>query len=157
MSDIEILRAQLKEAERVEREEREERRNSVTQNWMFMISLEDEPGPGYKELWDDTCGYYRITGVLLNREECEAVGQNVDRSGDGAGMSYLYNSLSQKLVCSVGGGQVWVGMGWDATDRESSRIAIDEINAFLINHPDGGDITDIIKRHRARKIRIGNA
>lgn len=153
MSNIETLRAQLKEAERAEQDAVEAKRSSVEQIWVFAINP-DEGQRRYDKMWDDSVIFYRITGHLVNRPECEAVGQNLDRCGDGQGMSYFYNTLSKKIVCSVGGGQVWVGMGWNEDERESELIAINEINAFILEHPDGGDITEIIENHQARKHEI---
>jgi hypothetical protein len=63
-------------------------------------------------------------------------------------MVYIFNTLSHRIVTSVGGGTVYLSGSWGA--KESAEQAVEELNKFLTAHPEGGDVTQIVTDHQAR-------
>lgn len=133
--------AELEELLRVKRQEEADalkvKRDSVKP--VYRITIDLATGHSFHKIMDDSVKVYRISGEVTNKAEVDAVG------GDsrGGGMDYLFNTLSGKLIMSTGGGTIWVG-GFDNDGHE----AFQQINEFLCDHPDGGNITDIVNADR---------
>lgn len=141
------LREELKEAERREREAADRLAASVRPVWRFTLLPSDEK---FDKVWDESVLKYRLQGEIQNREELELV--NNPMRNDGGGMTYLFNTLSKRLVMSTGGGTMWLSEGWGNNEDaiESARIARRELEFFLDLQPEGGDVTQIIEDHRKR-------
>jgi hypothetical protein len=140
---IKQLEAMLKEAHKREDDAKAEKKAATPVIWEFTIMPSDRHGD---KIWDDNCCFYEIKGRIVNEAEAKAVGHHIGFSGS---MVYVYNKLSKQIVCDVGGGTSFINASWGG-DSESARKAFDEVNAFLIDHPEGGDITDIVNRHKQR-------
>jgi hypothetical protein len=142
------LRAELVEAELREADERETRRKATPVDRRFTI-VPTKPAKAHQELYDPACRFYIIESAVANREEAKTAGHS-DHMLQGGGMVYVYNTLSNRIVTSTGGGTVWVGAGFTGERHESAHEAMYAISAFLVEHPEGGDITAIVNAHRAR-------
>jgi hypothetical protein len=115
---IEELKARIKELERQEIAALQAQRDAVKVEWEYFV----EPvtaNSGFYRIYDDSISTYRIFGLILNKGEAEKVGHNVDT--DRKGMTYLYNSLSKKIVMAIGGGQVIVSADKFSARRDLSR------------------------------------
>ena len=112
--------------------------------WQFVIEPDDDK---FDQVYDDSVIKYRIEGIVINKEEAEAAGHDI-RTG---GMTYLYNTLSKKLIMSIGGGHVWISRrNWykETEVDEAGVVAWEAVERFIDEHPEGGDITDIISKYR---------
>ena len=144
---VEQLRAELKRAEEAEKQKQEERAKACPPIWRFTITPDNSK---FDRIYDDTCRLYRLSGVITNKEETEAAGNHIF-SGSEGGMSYVFNSLSGKIVMGVGGGRIFVsGRTWNPNpDEDNSAVeTFEKISAFIRENPEGGDITDIVNEHR---------
>jgi hypothetical protein len=142
---IEELESALREAKEEARLELIARVASVVPQWTFAVAV-DEREALFNRVYDDSCLWYRIEGTCTNREEAEAAGHSRDRLAT-SGMSYLFNTLSGRIVCSSGGGTYHFG-GFDKNDPAHIR-AINQISDFLVDNEEGGDITDIVAEYKA--------
>jgi len=105
---------------------------------------------------------YELKGEVVNAAEAKAAG-HPDHAVRGGGMEYLVCTASYvpcynppHVVCAVGGGTIFVGEKWKTFQPgeqidNSDEVAMHEIDAFLADNPEGGDITDIVMRHRQRR------
>jgi hypothetical protein len=162
MVQIEQELAELRERERQLRDEaaeaKEALRRSVERKMSYVFYPADSQQYRHDRLWDDSCKYYILRGVVLNRAELTEAGWSDRDLGDGQ-MKYLFNTLSKRLVMHVGGGQVYFSEPWPGqrTDEEGMRAfheTLDELSDFLANNPEGGDVTEIINwfRNAVRKV-----
>jgi hypothetical protein len=121
--------------------------------WQYTIRPVDESERRYDEVYDDTCALYKIEGRVLNEDEARAAG-HPDHAMRGGGMTYLFNKSTGKIVMATGGGTIYVARSWSskAAGDESHIVAFNKINAFLADHPEGGDITEIVEEHRATRV-----
>lgn len=145
------LEAQIRAIRNEQKAELAERQKSVTPVWRFTILPNEDRS--FDKIWDKSVVLYQLRGEVVNRDECEAVGHDV-RQMSGS-MNYLFNTLSGRLVMSTGGGNVYLSdKTWSLrSDKEavqrSFEKAVTAIESFLAEHPEGGDITEIISQHRA--------
>lgn len=145
----EQLRKELKNAEAREAAEFEAKRRATPPIRKYMIELmEISNNSSFDYVYDDSCLLYRIHSFVTNKEAAEAAGWSSSWDLNAGGMTYVYNTLSKKLVMGTGGGNIYIGPSWNKSDDTSHIRAMEEINAFLQQHPEGGDITDIVMRHR---------
>lgn len=143
---IEDIEAELREARARQDEERKRIREATPVVRRFAI-LPYTPRRYDDDLYDDSCRLYEIKAEIVNAEEAKAAGhpEHALRAG---GMVYIFNTLSGRIVYSTGGGTVWIGSGWNEKNRESANRTMTKISEFLVEHPAGGDITEIVNEHR---------
>jgi len=107
------------------------------------------------EVYDESCALYKLTGEVTNEEEAIAAGHQKTFLSGGA-VTYVYSKLSRKLIMHVGGGTIYVSKGWgsksdvDHNRPSSAEIAMAELSEFVSLNPQGGDVTEIVQRHRRR-------
>jgi hypothetical protein len=138
------LEAALTAAKEVQRRERKELLDSVTPRMTYTIEP-TETKSFIDRIYDPAVKVYRLTGTCTNIAECEAAGHIISTGG----MNYLFNTATNRLIMSFGGGHVYIGHGYDAD--ENTEWAYNRIGEFLVRHPEGGDITPIVEetnRHR---------
>jgi len=145
---VEELRAELREAERREAAELQIRRAKVQVRRQFTL-LPYEDVHFLDRVYDSTCKLYRLVSTVVNHDEAKTAGHTELEMRNG-GMTYVYNTLSHRLVTGVGGGTIWIGPTWMNEDDTSDVEAFEELNAFLLEHPEGGDVTEIVERFRNR-------
>jgi hypothetical protein len=142
------LRKELRQAEEREHQDAKARKLVVPIKYRFTILPATE---SHTKVYDPACRLYAIHGEVVNREEALAAG-HYDESMRGGGMVYVYNTLTRAIVCSTGGGTIWISDAWYPKDLDGADDrAFDEVNRFLEAYPEGGDITDIVERFRASR------
>lgn len=146
MRSIDEIRAELAEAEAREKEERQRIRNSVQPQVRFTVFVPQDTHVSGR-IWDDTITVYRVEAEVLNKKELKEVG----RSADEGGMSYYFNTLTGKLICPTSGGTLYFHSFSKREDTEASEVARGEIEAFIAENPEGGDITSIIEKYKATR------
>jgi hypothetical protein len=130
------LRAELRAAEQAESEAKRVAAQAVKAKLVFTIRRNDS---SFDKILDESCVLYRITGITQNKDELAAVGREA-RDG---GMNYLFNIATGRLVCSMGGGNVYVKTGQWSSDKPDWPT-IRALEAFIVANPDGGDVTHIV-------------
>lgn len=143
MSRIEELEAKLAQLRQEEADRARALRESVTPRYTYMLVPHSE---SWDKIADPSCRWYRLEGVIINTPELNAVGAAIPAAG---GMNYLFNTLSGRFVISGGGGTVYLNLNgrFGPPDTE----AFQELEAFVAEHPEGGDVTEIVERGRARR------
>lgn len=145
---IEELRKELRAAEQSlkqrEIDERQAKMDATPVVRRFVIKPTEDQ---WHEMYDDSCKLYKLAAEITNRDEAIAAG-HADHDLRAGGMTYIFNTLSGRIVTETGGGTIWVGAGWGGKTRESARVAMEAISKFIVEHPNGGDITDIVEQHR---------
>ncbi len=144
------LRAEMREAEKREAAEREARKALVQVKRRYTI-LPQENHSMFGRIYDSTCKYYELRCAVLNLVEATEAGYASHELTEGSGR-YLYNTATGSIVCAVSGGTFYISPGWKSTQDDLDVAAFEEINEFLLAHPEGGIITDIVERFQtARK------
>lgn len=145
--NIAELEAQLAAARKEEDLRKQALRDSVKPVWRYTIERLPTTTDVFDAIYDDTIVAYKLSGEVLNREELIAAGhpETFYRAGS---MRYLYNTVTTRLIAGVGGGTIFLSTS--GFKRESAKIqrAADQVGAFLADHPEGGDITEIIAKLR---------
>jgi hypothetical protein len=142
------LQAALRDIEAAEEAERARVRAATPIIMKFTIT--PTTARGWTEVYDDTCKLYDLEGTVTNAAEAKAAGRAGHELTSG-GITYAFNTGTGLLVCAIGGGTIWIGAGMDEQKRESARATMAHISKFLVEHPEGGDITDIVEAHRNGK------
>lgn len=145
------LQAQLRALEALEEAERKARIKAAPIVMKFTIAPTTDR---WHEVYDDSCLLYKLEGKVTNRDEAKAAGHPEHDLRDGA-MTYLFNTATGKLVTAIGGGTLWVSAGWHTKNAESAKTTMATIGYYLVDHPKGGDITNIVENHR--KLVLGKA
>lgn len=146
IADLEKRLASLRERQR---RDRQARLDSVKKRYKFSIERVEDSHRNQRPLMDPSIVQYALHGRIVNKPELEAAGHSVDSRMMSEGyMVYLYNTLSGRFVTALGGGHVWLRTGdWgDTPDPEWA-----EVEQLVRDHPDGGDITEIVQRALARR------
>lgn len=138
------LQAQLRALEALEEAERKARVKAAPIVMKFTIEPTTDR---WHEVYDDSCLLYKLEGKVTNREEAKRAGHPDHDLRDG-GMTYVFNKLSGRIVTGVGGGTIWIGAGWQTKNAESAHDTMETISRYLVEHPEGGDITYIVEIHR---------
>lgn len=148
---IEEMRAELHEAEQLlKQREADERKAKMAATPVVMrFTITPAINRSFQEMYDTSCLLYRLDGTITNLNEAKAAG-HPEHNLRAGGMDYIFNKLSGKIVTGVGGGTIWVGGGWRDEENASAHAAIYEISKFIVAHPEGGDITDIVENHRRK-------
>lgn len=139
-TDIARLEKQLEELRAQRRAEMQAKMDAVTPLFTFTLTPVTDH---WRESADPACRWYELRGTIQNKDECLAVGK---KPLDGA-MRYLYNTLSGRFVVSNGGGTVWLKLGHEF-GGEPDVEAWTELEAFVKDYPEGGDVTPIVDRYR---------
>jgi hypothetical protein len=142
MRPIDEIRAELKAAEAQLRNEKLASKEAVTIVYRYTIA----PTPKretHDRVYDSSCVFYTLNSECVNLDEANAAGYGGHEIHEG-GMRYMYNKMSQMIVCSMGGGTIHVGSNWSGPDDDADVIAFGRISEFLALHPEGGDVTHIV-------------
>jgi hypothetical protein len=145
---IEQLRAELMAAEAAEASLKEDRKLATPVRYSFRITPA-ESRAGWDRLYDSTCKLYTIKRHVLNRDEAKAAGHNEWALQEGSAR-YLFNTVTNRIICSVSGGTMYVSDGLVSNDG-ADDIAFEQIGLFLHRHPTGGDITEYIEQFQATR------
>lgn len=148
MRTIEEIKAELREAEAAESAKAQALRDSVKPEWVFTLTPSESK---WHEVYDDTCLVYRLEGRVTNLEALKAVGSHMPALGSGGAMDYVFNTVTGKLIMAVGGGTIYINRQFGKRSDGSDVTAMNELGAFLVAHPDGGDITSIVVTHQQRR------
>lgn len=139
------IRAELAEAEAAEARRVAALKDTVKPQYGYRADLAAFPDRHFVR---GVYASYRITRIVLNREELEAVGA---RAEDSSG-SYLLNRQAGHFV-NAGGGTYFLPVpGFNSVNLDYEGLYA-PLAAWLVEHPNGGDITalceQIIARHAA--------
>ena len=137
------LRAELMAAEQAEAVIRQQRLLETPVRYQYFIAPADKLGH-FGKMYDDTCVKYTLVRVILNMDEAKAVGHH-EWDLSGGGMSYLYNKVSHRIVCAIGGGSAYISDNWNGPSDGADDEAFWRIGYFLEACPNGGDITGIVE------------
>jgi len=125
-------------------------RESVKPEWKFTFT----PAPPQEANWDSVrpqsgVRCYVLHGEILNHEAIKAVGGWKDRSGEGS-YTYMVNFATPypTIVAGVGGGVIYISGGAWGREPIKAEPAFMALERFLFDHPEGGDVTEIINAHR---------
>jgi hypothetical protein len=136
------LRRELREAEQRDVDNREAARKATPVKYQYTIEPAKREST-FDKIYDDTCCMYEIRRTAVNLEAAVAAGHEEWELRDGR-MRYLFNSWGGKIVTAVGGGTVYIGRVWNGPEDYADDRAFEQINVFLGEHPEGGDITTIV-------------
>lgn len=130
------IEAELKAARKAEDAARAEKAKEIVPKYIFTITP-SETNNSYQRVYDKSCLVYTIAGEVTNPEELRAIGRTPFQGS----MRYVFNTLSGMFVMSVGGGSSFV----------SDPGAFEELSEYVLRHPNGGDVTDIISAYRGNR------
>jgi len=147
---VEELRAELRKAEALQEQEIKERRKTFKVRYRYQIRPYDRNST-FDKIYDPTCLRYRLSRTCLNREEAKAAGYNDFELTDGS-MSYMFNTVTGKIICATGGGTSYISERWNTTEKDGADDwAFEQIGEFLTICPYGGDITAIVEAYLERR------
>ena len=149
MSRAEELRAELKLIEQEEAAEKAARKTATPVIRKFTIMPAKRQ---WTTMYDPTCVLYELAAEVMNADEAKAAG-HYEHDLRGGGMTYVFNTCTNRIVCGTGGGTIWVGGGFAGQNDDSAAWAMMLISDFIIAHPEGGDITAIVEAHKERSAR----
>lgn len=143
MRSIEEIEEELRLARRAQADETKRRREAVKPRYEYVIA----PTTGYSHdrCYDPAVVLYRVESICLNMAECVAAGHSEQNLRQG-GMTYYFNTATGRIITSTGGGHLHIE---SFDDVEESTKCIAEVSEFLVAHPEGGEITDIVERFNA--------
>lgn len=143
------LEAVVRELEAEEKREAAARKAAVKPQWQFTL-LPHKQALSYERIRDESVKVYRLEGFCVNVDELAEAGYG-ERDSQGGGMNYLFNTLSGRIVMAHGGGRIWISDGsWSGQgSKAAADKAFSELEAFLKEHAEGGDVTEIIARQEA--------
>lgn len=145
------LEAQLKTLSEQQEAERKERRATAKPQWKFTFTpsaererawLNIRPGTGVKG--------FILRGEVINVEEMTAAGYREDELDRfGGAMNYLVNFATEtpRIIKADGGGRIFIGGSIYNKKDDRSEDAFINLEGFLKEHRDGGDVTDIMLRY----------
>jgi len=125
------LEAELAQLKREDAEQKAQRRKQVRPVYKFTLKPANDPYM-VRSIMDESCVLYTLSGKVLNADEMKAVGNQLFEGG----MTYLFNRITGKFIMSTGGGSVYL----------RSAEAFGELGEFIVRHPQGGIVTDIVTR-----------
>jgi len=140
---LRVLAAEMQQLEEEELAEIAAKKAAVTRVWQFTLL----PSKDSYNAPRDGCGVvqYQLLGKVVNKDECLAAGQSEHEIRVG-GMTYLFNTLNGRFVCSTGGGSVYISDRdyWGKGEKAEGERTYGLLEDFLREHPEGGDVTAII-------------
>lgn len=143
---VDEIKAELAEAERALQEQRQQRLEATPIIMRYTVERDTQPYT-VNRLYDEAVVAYSVSGEVVNSDEAAAAGHSLDRKG--GSMTWLFNTLSGRIICSTGGGSVFFGFPGDKSIAQLD--AIEELSAFIAESPQGGDITSIIEKYQRNK------
>lgn len=144
------LLTELHEAKRREAREREERKNAFEVKFRYDIRPHTRNAM-FDKIYDPTCVLYRLGRTCLNKDDAYEVGYQ-DHELAPNGSSYLFNTVTHKIICAIGGGTIFITQRWDAKENDGADDrAFEKIGRFLESSPEGGDITDIVQEYHSQR------
>lgn len=141
-SEIAMLDRQLAERRIARQNAAKAAQDAVKPVYKFTLTPSDSR---HDKIYDGSCTLYTLAGILVNKDELEAVGNTREEGGK---INYLFNHLSGNFVMRVGGGRVWLTKpnSWD-DDAE----VLDQLAHYLLDvNIDGGDVTEIVAAFRTK-------
>lgn len=86
---------------------------------------------------------YYLRGTISNLEECRMAGwSNSDLMA--GGILYIFNTFSKKIMGHIGGGNLYITEKSYFNKEANPEKTFTQLEDFLLLHPEGGDVTDII-------------
>jgi hypothetical protein len=146
---IEEIEKELEEARAIQEAERQLKRDAVKPIWEYTVTPSARQDLTWDPIYDKTIRAYDLVGRVTNEDECKAAG-HPDFALRGGGMRYLFNTGTGRLIGPTGGGTIYLSTGWGMGKRSDKdlEVAVTAISQFLVDHPKGGDITEIITKFR---------
>jgi hypothetical protein len=134
MSDksIEELRAELRAAELREAAVRREAAAKIKPVYSYTLEPVTDH---FDRALIDNCRIYKFSGNVLNDAELLAVGRRPFQLGS----RYLFSEELVRFVMCTGGGSF--------NEAMHSNECWAELSAFVVEHPEGGDVTDIVRKY----------
>jgi hypothetical protein len=146
------LRRELEQAEARERLEKKAKKDQTPPKFEYWITPADRSPNGqfsYGKLYDPTCLLYTLERRITNKDAAKAAGWDDSDMREGSAV-YLYNVVTRRIVCAVGGGQIYISCNapFGAEDY-ADDTAMYQIGAYLAEFPGGGEISWIYEQYRA--------
>ena len=138
---IAALKAELKTIEHERKVEEQRQRELWPPVYKYTITPISPAKSTYYQVYDDQVTLYELAGVCVNKEQCERLGHHRPFEG---GMVYCFNEATGMVIMGVGGGSIHVG-------GKTAHLAFADISRFIRDNEDGGDITQIVNRHKERE------
>jgi hypothetical protein len=151
------IRKELEAAEARERAEQKTRKEATPPQFEYwVVPAKISGNNSYGKLYDPTCHLYDIDRRTTNREDARAVGWKDDDMKEGKA-TYLYNTVTRRIVCMVGGGTSYINKSFFGEPEDyADDTAFFHLGAYLAEFPGGGDITYIVDLFKeARKTANG--
>jgi hypothetical protein len=150
------LEAQIAALKKAEREALEKQRMSVLPRFTFTFTISPEARRWNCVADDSGVEVFNLVGTLANEAELQAVGASTERLG--GAMSYFVNTATPtpRIVCSTGGGRVWIKSArWGLTPEQmiEAQGMTRALEAFLTENPEGGDVTELMTYWGAQPVR----
>lgn len=146
------IRKELEAAEQRERDETRARKWATPPQFEYwIVPAKLRATTSFGKLYDPTCLLYELKRTISNRTEARSAGWADDDLREGSA-TYLYNVVTRRIVCAVGGGTVYVGrsMGMEQEDF-ADDTAFFHIGNYLAEYPGGGEITYIVEAYKAAR------
>jgi hypothetical protein len=146
------LRRELQVAEEREKAEARARKETARPVFEYWVTpAETREMTSFGKMYDPTCLQYKIERTTANREDARAVGWADADMKDG-GATYIYNVVTRRIVCAVGGGTLYINKAFaPETEDFADDTALFQIGAYLAEFPGGGDITYIVENFKATR------
>lgn len=147
------IRKELAAAEARERAETLARKETTKPQFEYWIApAKVSETASYGKLYDPTCCLYELKRTTLNFEDARAVGWTEDDMREGTA-TYLYNIVTRRVVCAVGGGTTYINRSFGAGPEDfEDDTAFYHLGGYLAQYPGGGDVTYIVEAFQvARK------
>lgn len=143
------LRKELQAAEERERAANQARKEACPPQFEYWVSHANPSSTtSYGKLYDPTCFLYEIARTVTNRDDARAVGWTDDDMREGSA-TYLYNVVTRRIVCAVGGGTTYINRSLSNPEDFADDTAFFQIGNYLAEFPGGGNITYIVEAFKA--------
>ena len=139
-NEIARLEQELRDAKKRASDEMAARKAEVEKVYRYTLSIDTKP---YDVMLDDTVLKYRLEGEIVNLDQCIEAGYSESELKVG-GHTYLFNTLSSRFICGIGGGYVYLGFDRD----EGTRERFERLAEWVVDNPEGGDVTDLVNELR---------
>jgi hypothetical protein len=145
------LRKELEVAEERERAEIRAKKEAVRPIFEYWVApAETRITSSYGKLYDPTCLLYEIKRTTANRVAARVAGWTEDDMKEGSA-TYIYNIVTRRIVCAVGGGTIYINRALDSAEDFADDTAFFHLGMYLAEYPGGGDITYIVEDFKANR------
>lgn len=150
VSDIKKELLAAEERERTETRARKEATPPKFEYWIVPANIKGTRS--FDKLYDPTCLLYELNRKVMNKDDARAVGWADNDMTEGSGI-YLYNIVTRRIVCAVGGGTYYIGTSniWNGADDFADDTALFRLGGYLAEFPGGGNITYIVEDFKAER------